>query len=53
VAEAEDLVQETLIYAWEERSAFNPSKGSLKAWLCALMRSWWWAEVDLRRLRRP
>lgn len=51
--EIEDLVQETIIYAWDERIGYDPNRGTLKTWLYLMMRSWWFAELDIRRLQDP
>ena len=33
---AEDIAQEVFIKAWEKRTQFNPTKGSLKNWIYAI-----------------
>lgn len=50
--DADDVAQETIIYAYEERRAFDPARGSLKSWLFQMMRSWYWAECDFQRIDR-
>jgi len=49
--DCDDLVQETVIYAWQELKGYDSHRGSLRSWLFALMRSWYWAEIDLLRTR--
>ena len=36
-AEAEDVVQETLLRAWRRRSTYDATRGSLKGWLVAIL----------------
>lgn len=38
-AAAEDIVQETYLAAMERLADFDPSRGSIKAWLCQLSRN--------------
>ncbi len=49
---AEELVQEVFLAMWERRSSFDPERGSLKTWLCTIVRS---RALDLLRAdrRRP
>jgi RNA polymerase sigma-70 factor (ECF subfamily) len=35
-ARAEDLLQETMLRAWRKPSAFEPGRGSVRAWLCTV-----------------
>lgn len=35
-ARAEDLLQETMLRAWRRPSAFEPGRGSVRAWLCTV-----------------
>ncbi|MDX6331405.1 MAG: polymerase sigma-70 factor, subfamily [Streptomycetaceae bacterium] len=46
---AEDIVQETLLRAWQHPAAFEPSRGPARAWLCTVARH---LVVDARRARR-
>ena len=36
-SDADDVVQEALIRAWRRRSTFDPTKGSARAWLIAVL----------------
>lgn len=35
-ARAEDLLQETMLRAWRRPEAFQPGRGSVRAWLCTV-----------------
>ncbi|MBS2962299.1 sigma-70 family RNA polymerase sigma factor [Actinocrinis puniceicyclus] len=35
-ARAEDLLQETMLRAWRRPAAFEPGRGSVRAWLCTV-----------------
>ncbi|WP_434094680.1 sigma factor, partial [Streptomyces hyaluromycini] len=35
---AEDVVQETLLRAWQHPAAFDPARGPARAWLCTVAR---------------
>lgn len=48
--EAEEVVQETFLYAWKAASAFDRSRGSVLAWLIVATRS---RSIDRLRTRRP
>jgi RNA polymerase sigma-70 factor (ECF subfamily) len=47
-ASAEDAVQETMLRAWKNAARFDPSRGSLRGWLYAILRN---LLVDLARAR--
>jgi RNA polymerase sigma-70 factor (ECF subfamily) len=48
--EAEEVLQETFLYAWRAASTFDPSRGSVLAWLIVAARS---RSIDRLRARRP
>jgi RNA polymerase sigma-70 factor (ECF subfamily) len=48
--EAEDVVQETFLYAWRAAGSFDPLRGSVIAWLLVATRS---RAIDRIRTRRP
>ena len=48
--EAEEVLQETFLYAWRAASTFDPSRGSVLAWLIVATRS---RSIDRLRARRP
>ena len=48
--EAEEVVQEVFLYAWRSASSFDPSRGSVLAWLLVATRS---RAIDRLRARRP
>ena len=48
-AQAEDVVQETFLRAWQHSEAFEPDRGSPRAWLCTVARN---IVVDHARARR-
>lgn len=48
--EAEEVVQETFLYAWKAASSFDPSRGSVVAWLLVAARS---RSIDRLRTRKP
>ncbi|MEU7061532.1 sigma-70 family RNA polymerase sigma factor [Streptomyces sp. NPDC046197] len=45
---AEDVVQETLLRAWQHPAAFEPERGPARAWLCTVARH---VVIDARRAR--
>ncbi|NUR58732.1 MAG: sigma-70 family RNA polymerase sigma factor, partial [Catenulispora sp.] len=47
--QAEDVVQETFLRAWQHAEAFEPDRGSPRAWLCTVARN---IVVDHARARR-
>jgi RNA polymerase sigma-70 factor, ECF subfamily len=48
--EAEEVVQEVFLYAWRAATSFDPSRGSVIAWLLVATRS---RAIDRLRTRRP
>ncbi|MEU6773806.1 sigma-70 family RNA polymerase sigma factor [Streptomyces sp. NPDC046759] len=46
---AEDVVQETLLRAWQHPAAFDPARGPARAWLCTVARH---LVIDDRRARQ-
>lgn len=48
--EAEEVVQETFLYAWRFASAFDASRGTVLAWLLVATRS---RSIDRLRARKP
>ncbi|MER7934813.1 MULTISPECIES: sigma-70 family RNA polymerase sigma factor [unclassified Streptomyces] len=46
---AEDVVQETLLRAWQHPDAFEPSRGPARAWLCTVARR---LVIDAHRARQ-
>ena len=48
--EAEEVVQETFLYAWKAASTFDSSRGTVLAWLIVATRS---RSIDRLRTRRP
>jgi RNA polymerase sigma-70 factor (ECF subfamily) len=48
-AQAEDVVQETFLRAWQHSEAFAPDRGSPRAWLCTVARN---LVVDGARARK-
>ncbi|MEV6058032.1 sigma-70 family RNA polymerase sigma factor [Streptomyces sp. NPDC052107] len=46
---AEDVVQETLLRAWQHPSAFEPARGPARAWLCTVARR---LVIDTHRARQ-
>jgi RNA polymerase sigma-70 factor (ECF subfamily) len=36
---AQDVVQETFLTIWRRASTYEPSRGSLRSWLCSIVRS--------------
>ncbi|HEY6066199.1 MAG TPA: sigma-70 family RNA polymerase sigma factor, partial [Thermoanaerobaculia bacterium] len=48
--EAEEVVQEVFLYAWRAAATFDPSRGSVIAWLLVATRS---RAIDRLRARRP
>ncbi|MGW4564260.1 sigma-70 family RNA polymerase sigma factor [Streptomyces sp. NPDC004561] len=46
---AEDVVQETLLRAWQHPAAFEPERGPARAWLCTVARN---LVIDTHRARR-
>ena len=48
--EAEEVVQEVLLFAWRAASAFDPRRGTVLTWLLIATRS---RSIDRLRARRP
>ena len=48
-AEAEDLLQEVFLYAWQKAGSYNPARGAPEAWLSTITRS---RAIDKLRSRR-
>lgn len=48
--EAEEVIQEVFLYAWRAAGSFDPSRGSVLAWLLVATRS---RAIDRLRVRRP
>ncbi|MFF7356493.1 sigma-70 family RNA polymerase sigma factor [Streptomyces filipinensis] len=46
---AEDVVQETLLRAWQHPTAFEPGRGPARAWLCTVARR---LVIDMHRARQ-
>jgi RNA polymerase sigma-70 factor (ECF subfamily) len=46
---AEDVVQETLLRAWQHPAAFDPARGPARAWLCTVARH---LVIDTHRARQ-
>jgi RNA polymerase sigma-70 factor (ECF subfamily) len=46
---AEDVVQETLLRAWQHPAAFEPARGPARAWLCTVARR---LVIDTHRARQ-
>ncbi|AKJ15039.1 RNA polymerase sigma factor SigL [Streptomyces incarnatus] len=46
---AEDVVQETLLRAWQHPAAFDPERGPARAWLCTVARR---LVIDAHRARQ-
>ncbi|MQY37595.1 ECF RNA polymerase sigma factor SigL [Streptomyces sp. RB17] len=46
---AEDVVQETLLRAWQHPAAFDPARGPARAWLCTVARH---LVIDMHRARQ-
>ncbi|MER6048355.1 sigma-70 family RNA polymerase sigma factor [Streptomyces sp. NPDC001793] len=46
---AEDVVQETLLRAWQHPAAFDPARGPARAWLCTVARH---LVIDAHRARQ-
>ena len=45
---ADDLVQETLMKAWNHRDSFQPGT-NLRAWLCTILRNEFYSQIRKRR----
>jgi RNA polymerase sigma-70 factor (ECF subfamily) len=48
--EAEEVLQEVFLWAWRSAAAFDPSRGTVLAWLLVATRS---RSIDRLRTRRP
>jgi RNA polymerase sigma-70 factor (ECF subfamily) len=48
-ADADDVVQDALVRAWQRRSTYRPNRGSARAWLCGVLLD----QARRRRLRHP
>ena len=53
VQRAEDAVQETLLRAWRHPEAFEPGRGSARAWLMTVLRRVVIDEARARQVRPP
>jgi RNA polymerase sigma-70 factor (ECF subfamily) len=49
-AAAEDVLQEIFLQLWRKPASFDPSRGSLPAWLAVMSRN---RAIDARRRQRP
>ena len=47
---AEDVAQQAFVRAWRRSSTFDPSRGTVRAWLTSITRN---AAVDTLRVRKP
>lgn len=47
---AEDVAQQAFLRAWRRCSTFDPTRGTVRAWLTSITRN---AAVDVLRLRKP
>ncbi len=46
-----DLIQETLLYMWNEQEHYDPKRGTVKQWGRKMMKSMYWTMVDIYRLQ--
>ncbi|MEL6859719.1 MAG: sigma-70 family RNA polymerase sigma factor [Pseudomonadota bacterium] len=49
---ADDVVQNTCLRAWQNRSSFDPEKGPLRAWMFRILRNEYYQHMRGARLRR-
>ena len=51
--QADDIVQNACLNAWQSRDRFDPEKGALRGWLFRIVRNEFYQQVRHERVRRP